>query len=634
MAYRPVRRDPAKQRRRLRVQSDPILLSHGFRADASPLDLPLNTAARADDVRHEKMGLRKGYTLAKLGETAIARILALGEYKYADGKEIVQRTIRIFRSPSSGLGVIERWTGSEWVRLAESDEPLAQVYLSTQNLQNAYTLADGIRIFIFVEERERLLAEYNFSGKVLSNGDLSVVNQNFIETFFAPNDPEWAVQLEEGTVVDETVIFNYSIFGDEFTIANATFVHKAEGESWAVVETKEHNPPTADGNHIVPIQIPGVKGGDEVGIFFGPVTGGTAEGHSIEWTQLLEGELDDPIVISNLAGPLIGDITVRFRVEFEGLDELTAIVHLLINDELKREIVTSYDGETDPTREFEIVIQGPLEDGDTITLRLADWEEKNNNSKVSIIGNHSYPYDDEPGISFDYEGNLLLFFEVISPDAPGGRYIFSFADRLVALQDGGDPQSLAWSASGRIRDWIGVGSGQIFLVDARADAVDDLMCGAPLGSNIAVIIRKRSIMRLFPTGNPLQALGATYWVEDIGTESPFSLQVVPGGVLFLGHNKMVYFFSEQQGLVPVGIPIHEEFKKRLRREVLHLVDSVYNQKGEYILGIPEDGSPVVTALWMLDFRRFADREEPAWVRKPQRVQRLGISSVIAPEEEY
>src|SRR5690606_664553 len=85
------------------------------------------------------------------GDAAPERVLAIGEFKTITETEILHRTFRIYRGTDSenlGLGVCEFWDGSGWSLLAISDEPIAQTYLSTVNLQNVLAVADGFNVFI------------------------------------------------------------------------------------------------------------------------------------------------------------------------------------------------------------------------------------------------------------------------------------------------------------------------------------------------------------------------------------------------------------------------------------------------------------------------------------------------------
>lgn len=140
-----------------------------------------------------------------------------------------------------------------------------------------------------------------------------------------------------------------------------------------------------------------------------------------------------------------------------------------------------------------------------------------------------------------------------SPDA---YFVFEFADRLLAIGNGVDHQALAWSVSGNILDWTGAGSGAISLISPKLDPIDGIECGASLSSEFAVLIRQRSIMRVFRTGNIDQSIGAVDWIQGVGTISPHTLAQVPGGVMFLTFDDRVVHLTES-GPTYVDDPIRK-----------------------------------------------------------------------------
>jgi hypothetical protein len=239
--------------------------------------------------------------------------------------------------------------------------------------------------------------------------------------------------------------------------------------------------------------------------------------------------------------------------------------------------------------------------------------------------------DPTAGITYGTSGVAQSTFEPIDP-GPGARYLIHFARRLVALQDLGDRQVFSFSADGLLTDFdtIELGAGKLFLVDTRSDGIDALQGGAVLNSNFLAVFRQRSIMRAFETGNVQQAIGVVTWIENLGTNYPFSIRNVLGGVMFLGHDQMVYFLNEQ-GPRAVGLPIHQEIIENLTGD-LTLVDSAWDPTfGEYYLGYPVGPATEITRVWVFDVDRFLQTQEIVWRRKPMDVQRFatgGISEVL------
>ncbi len=251
---------------------------------------------------------------------------------------------------------------------------------------------------------------------------------------------------------------------------------------------------------------------------------------------------------------------------------------------------------------------------------------------IVVHGNNkAVSNDPTAGITYQTAGAAQSTFEPIDP-GPGAKYLVHFARRLVALQDLGDRQVFSFSADGNLTDFdtIELGAGKLFLVDTRSDGIDALQGGAVLNSNFLAVFRQRSIMRAFESGNVQQAIGVVTWIENLGTNCPFSIRNVLGGVMFLGHDNMVYFLTEQ-GPRAVGLPIHQEIIEDLTGD-LTLVDSSWDPTfGEYYLGIPVAASTEIVKVWVFDVDRFLKTQETVWRRKPMDVQRFaaaGISEVL------
>lgn len=191
----------------------------------------------------------------------------------------------------------------------------------------------------------------------------------------------------------------------------------------------------------------------------------------------------------------------------------------------------------------------------------------------------------------------------VPPSSPGAYYVFEFADRLLGIGDFNDHQILSWSVSGNILDWTGVGSGSAALISPRLDPVDGIECGAALSSELAVLIRQRSIMRVFRTGNIDQAVGAVHWMQGVGTHSPQSLAQVPSGVMFLTYDDRVVHLTEQ-GPVYVDGPIRKRIVSLLAGggEITRTFAQGAFEAGTqiYWLGVPTV-SPLTTTEHLLGF---------------------------------
>jgi len=137
-------------------------------------------------------------------------------------------------------------------------------------------------------------------------------------------------------------------------------------------------------------------------------------------------------------------------------------------------------------------------------------------------------------------------------------------------------------------------------------------------------------MRSFETGNPQLALGVVPWIENLGTAYPFSIRNVRGGIIFLGHDNMFYFLTEQ-GAEAIGLPIHQDLIENLTGD-LTLVDSGYDPVfADYLCGYPVGAATNITRVWVFDVDRFLAKKELIWRRKPLTVQRFATAGVSVVE---
>ena len=268
-----------------------------------------------------------------------------------------------------------------------------------------------------------------------------------------------------------------------------------------------------------------------------------------------------------------------------------------------------------------------LADGDTVAIEIATISDSMSN--VSLHGhNKTTDGDLYSGVSYVVETDTYDPTLERLGDAPSGTFVLPFGDRLLALQADGDPQAVAWSADGDIEDWTGGDSNVSALLDTRADGIDALMAASTLGGQTGALFRQRSIMRFFETGNTALAVGFVHRIDNLGTESPFSVQDVPGGAIFLGHDLQVYYITESS-LTSIGGPIHKELVENVT-DHLDKVDSAYDTAfGEYYLGVPIGGATTISKVWIFDFQRFRERQEIVWRSRSMTIERFGTASVIA-----
>lgn len=254
------------------------------------------------------------------------------------------------------------------------------------------------------------------------------------------------------------------------------------------------------------------------------------------------------------------------------------------------------------------------------------------------IHGYNFTGDGIYGIEFYVYDAIGGQISLLSQYAPAASYIFPFADRLVALQDEGDPQKFNVSADADIETWWadGADSGNpddadtvnASLLDSVGDPLDDLMACGFVAGNRAALLRKRTIMQIFETGDVRYPVAAQHWIEGIGTESPHSVTQARDGICFLGHNLMVYYFDGTGPPVPIGVQIQEILRRTLVSGLEYVdatFDSIYD---DYILGVPEYGGNKITRLWIFSLGAFLDKKEPKWRSRSVTIERLATVSEL------
>lgn len=617
----------------------------GFRGDVSPRSIQPGETPVLDDVRFERTAIRKDFGWQAIGLAAAFPVLGLIEHKFiSEGLEF-QRLVRVFQD-AGGFAAVEVWDGADWILVNTSAESINAVYLSMISAQGALYFSEGSQILCWLEDLAPVLTEQdwpgsnalNFEGRttelIVSPGFVDPVDYTIafrVNIFIKPetSTPTTVLVqfLHEGTSLgtalftgtrnesypllfdNELFVFNRQIDdGDELQIK---VLQVTSGDKEEIVDNSPIGPglnPPADPTNIILKTRPNSKANGDIYEIVTVFIGGNLDSSSCFAT--LEYFLDDGdgIFVSlgteQFQGPTLG---ARVPFTLPGLDV--------------------------PNVRFGVTLISQIGGcGAAANFSRAVWVTTN--ASIEVHGNNqAINMDTLPGLSYSsVSGSPQSTLTAIDP-GPSARYIIHFARRIIALQDMGDRQVFSFSADGLLTDFttIELGAGQLFLVDTRSDAIDALQGGAVLNSNFLAVFRQRSIMRAFESGNAQQAIGVVSWIENLGTNAPFSIRNVLGGTMFLGHDNMVYFLTEQ-GPRAVGLPIHQEIIEDLTGD-LDLVDSAWDPTfGEYYLGIPVGPTAtVIDKVWVFDVDRFLKTQETVWRRKPMDVQRFataGISEVI------
>lgn len=213
-------------------------------------------------------------------------------------------------------------------------------------------------------------------------------------------------------------------------------------------------------------------------------------------------------------------------------------------------------------------------------------------------------------------------YTVHVPVLVNARFLGIFDDRLIVLRLGGDPQTIGWSRSGLPEDHVGAGSSAGLILPSDSDPIDELMGFGRISSNVGALFRRRSIMRVTPTGLNAQALGFRKWLEELGTESPFSLAEVVGGIIFLGSDRQAYYLTDS-GPVPISEFIQDELAKTIGD--LGVVEGVYDQSSQnYLMAVPGLAGSNTAVTWIFDFARFLATQETIWFKRVEVMNRLAF----------
>jgi hypothetical protein len=648
------------------VEGEQMNLTAGFHAELSPREMPLNASPDLANVRFEETGIRKDFGYRPLGSAAASRVLGLVEHKFIEDDQQFQRLVRLTRSGTGKL-FLEVWDGAAWLAVDTSEEDVDSVYLSTLSIQGVLAIADGKTIWKWVEEPAVVEGGNNFpAGNLLDAPD---------ETTVAVIDPA------EG--IDNSYTINYKVTAEGASTSGITIEVGILFEGLEVAERTYVSNISADPGFSQTWEdsfelVQEIESGEEVGIILKSVQG-TSAGLT---TILLEDSEPGDIAAGVYFAALKGGVAEAYDDKYKFVLEVTyppanpgafewSRIHVKYFYKLPAGAWTQVGGTYVYTSSLEagevavveheimlngavantkfgifteIVVGGDEPDGSgvgdgvgTPPLEVQYREATGGVLTGTVHGYNPADGDADFGVAYSRLGEPTSALTPISPDAPGGRYIAQFARRIVALRDGGDVQSFAWTVDGDVTDWIGEGSGQIYLVETGVDAIDPLMGFAKVGDGMGALFRERSIWRVFESGNLIQWLGAVSWIEGVGTRSPFSIQNTNLGVVFLGHDLMVYLLLQQGNpvrgfsfdLTPVGAALQPELVRVLTSN-LDLVDSAYDSVlEEYILGIPENGSQTITALWTLSLREMiGSQQPPTWRKRPVQVQRLAATSSV------
>lgn len=610
-------------------------LTLGTMLNKSARVIPLGASVRNALIRFDDGALRKDFGTTAIGAVAPQKIVGIGEHKYILNMESFSRLIRLY--VDAGALVLEIWDGTDWLLVDSYTPGVEGAYLSIASSQNRFIMADGEKILVWYEslDTEEVGQDFPNMNSLENVGDETSIVVTPAGAVDNKYRVAFSVDLEILRGSGYTIVV--SLFHESIEVGSRSFNLESGIEAW-INEFFEFTAALIE-NSTITLQVV-------------DVSSETVPQHGHAW-----GSGDKNLVATKSieASSINGRYVYRYEVIHSGDDftveyfyreidtdpwtSLGTFVHTAADAGLFERNFNIGDLPSGAQWAVDIIQSGPSPaiidnppTGDGIEYSAYN---PGTDFNLTVKGyNQEDDGDVFPGLMYLIPIDVFSVFELLSPIAPGARFILPFGDRLLAYRDAGDHQVAAWSADGQIDVWysadpdVFIGdAGETVLLDTRSDGIDNLMGAAVLNAGTVAVFRKRSIMRAQETGSIALAMGHFHWIENLGTESPFSIQSTAAGIIFLGHDLDVYLLTDQ-GLRPIGTPIHRELIARLTSN-LDLVDSAFDPVfQEYYLGVPEDNALGVTGTWIFKLRDFLLEQKLVWRYRPGAVERFAVVSVI------
>lgn len=612
-------------------------LAGGYEGSLDPFAAPISTASDLEGVRFHNRSVTKDFGWTSLGAPGLSRVLAIVEHRYITEGTVRSRVLRFVRS---GAGILEAWawSGGNWTLIASSVETVQDVMLSVVSVQGVVLIADG-RMLLVLEEESNTEDRYNdfpfewFSGVGSGTGPVAIIPDMAIQNEYNLYFKYRGLDTQLGTAI--SFVVGVYLNGNKVTEQNFGYLPSENGD---VSEREGHIRLTQ--NVVAP--------GDTLELKLESVSSIVITAEGFSYTSAVFGRQDDgpvhyiapKLAISQNAEAM--DQKYRFHFNLIHNAGITYIVRFYYRlpagawTEVGPHFeITPAGSGTLSGQMFEFTIPGAIGGtdfgmslevvGDSLNpLRLQALEvrwslgsdiELRGNSKDGMLDAHA---------GIEYARIIGGTNSVISRvgGAPDARLVYAFNDRALALRDSYDVQSLGASASGNVLEWAEEDTYLASLVSTSSDPIDDLTGFVQLSSGIGALFRKKSINRVLETGTEALPIAVVKWIEHMGTESPFSIQLVHKGAIFLGHDKQPYFLSEQ-GHVPIGRPIHTELLTSLSGQDMELVDSAYDSAlQDYYMKLPDH------TCWIFSVKRWNEEQVLVWRKRTIEAERLGVASTI------
>lgn len=190
-------------------------------------------------------------------------------------------------------------------------------------------------------------------------------------------------------------------------------------------------------------------------------------------------------------------------------------------------------------------------------------------------------------------------------NAPEYRFITGFGDRIVGANRLGltiNPVEIGWSGNINYDEWdplVDNTAGFTPLVDSPSD-LSDFIQGVYSFSNVMVIPRERSVWEATKKGIASDPFQFTAKIPGVGTDAPWSITKIPGGLAWLDtRTRDVYIYGLDGSLTPIGEPIRDAIINTIT-DPKKVIGSYNQQRKELSLLLLNDNSNNVR-VWTYSF---------------------------------
>ena len=199
--------------------------------------------------------------------------------------------------------------------------------------------------------------------------------------------------------------------------------------------------------------------------------------------------------------------------------------------------------------------------------------------------------------------------QITGEDVPSARHLTTFNGRIIATnvtdESGHKPTRLRWSEKDDFTRWKDddltfIGAGFEDVTASPGTVLDICQATIPITDEVALLFRSRSTWLVSVTGFVDAPFRFSLLFDELGTESPYSLAKIPGGVI--GFFRENFYTVTQSAPSPIGTDIMEYLAPKIT-DPRQLFGSYDPFRQEYSVVVPDDG-----AIWRHSLR------EKGWTR--------------------